>query len=95
MPSIDVVDMSRRSNSIANMGERGVKGVYGASHAAPATVNMADMEVMKEVAAVVRDLKGRLDEPIVAETYTVGRGGINEAQDLVTRMKANAARGKR
>ena len=95
MPSIDVVDMSRRSNSIANMGERGVKGVYGASHAAPATVNMADMEVMKEVAAVVRDLRGRLDEPIVAETYTVGRGGINEAQDLVTRMKANAARGKR
>ena len=48
--------------------------------------------VLMEVAAAVRDLRERLDKPIEAQTHLLGKGGVNEAQDKLTRMMDNARR---
>ena len=48
--------------------------------------------VLMEVAEAVRDLRERLDKPIEAQTYLLGKGGVNEAQDKLTRMMDNAKR---
>ena len=48
--------------------------------------------VLMEVAAAVRDLRERLDKPIEAQTHLLGKGGVNEAQDKLTRMMDNAKR---
>ena len=68
-------------------------------HERRATVNATDAvqreaerTLLRDTAVAVRELRERLDRPIKAETYTVGRGGINEAQELVARMKKNASR---
>lgn len=48
--------------------------------------------VLMEVAAAVRDLRERLDKPIEAQTHLLGKGGVNEAQDKLTKMMDNAKR---
>ena len=87
----NVREMARRGGSIVRVSQSDVRRFYGGAAPSPSR-DSVDLSVLREVADVVRGLRDRLEEPIVAETYTVGRGGIDEAQALVTRMRENAAR---
>jgi TP901 family phage tail tape measure protein len=88
-PVLNVAEMARRSGSIANVSSRDIASAYGAAGGREGLAMVAEV---RRLATVVTNLRDRLDDPITAETYTVGRGGINEAQGLVTRMKNNASR---
>jgi hypothetical protein len=90
-PVLNVAEMARRSGSIANVSSRDIASAYGAAGGREGLAMVAEV---RRLATVVTNLRDRLDDPITAETYTVGRGGINEAQGLVTRMKNNASRHK-
>lgn len=48
-----------------------------------------------ELTEALQQLKARLDEPIVAETYATGKGGTMTAQELVEKMNSNASRPRR
>ena len=88
-PVLNVAEMARRSGSIANVSSRDIASAYGAAGGREGLAMVAEV---RRLATVVTNLRDRLDDPISAETYIVGRGGINEAQGLVTRMKNNASR---
>jgi hypothetical protein len=88
--SIDVIQKS--VGSIANLSQNGIKSVYGSTHSAPSQSSMPDLGVLRDVASAVRDLRSRLEEPITAQTYTVGKGGIENNQKLVEKMRRNASR---
>ena len=88
--SIDVIQKS--VGSIANLSQNGIKSVYGSTHATPSPSSMPDLGVLRDVASAVRDLRSRLEEPITAQTYTVGKGGIENSQKLVEKMRRNASR---
>ena len=47
-----------------------------------------------ELTETLQQLKARLDEPIVAETYATGKGGTMTAAALVEKMRSNAKRKK-
>lgn len=58
-----------------------------------ATVNDPALAAMlAECTRTLRRLKQRLDEPITAETYLTGKGGINEAQKEYTKIQNNKSR---
>ena len=48
-----------------------------------------------ELTETLQELKARLDEPIVAETYATGKGGTMTAAALVEKMMSNASRPRR
>ena len=64
----------------------------GVSGAATVGDSRSD-ELLRGTRDALQELRQRLEEPITAETHTVGRGGINESQALVEQMKKNASRG--
>lgn len=89
---ISVDALRKNAGSIANLSPSGIKSVYGSTHSTPSSSTLPDMDVLREVATVVRELRTRLDEPITAQTYTVGKGGIEDSQRLVEKMRKNASR---
>ena len=89
---ISIDALRKKAGSIANLSPSGIKSVYGSTHTAPSSSALPDMDVLREVATVVRELRTRLDEPITAQTYTVGKGGIEDSQRLVEKMRKNASR---
>ena len=89
---INVDALRKNAGSIANLSPSGIKSVYGSTHSTPSSSALPDMDVLREIATVVRELRTRLDEPITAQTYTVGKGGIEDSQRLVEKMRKNASR---
>lgn len=47
-----------------------------------------------ECTHVLRKLKNRLDDPLVAETYVTGKRGINQAQKEYQKLNNNKSRNK-
>jgi len=47
-----------------------------------------------ECTRVLRKLKNRLDDPLVAETYVTGKRGINQAQKEYEKMRNHITRKK-
>jgi hypothetical protein len=92
MAPISIDTIQKSVGSIANLSQNGIKSVYGFSRSAPTESSMPDLGVLKEVALAVRDLRAKLEEPITAQTYTVGKGGIENNQKLVEKMRRNASR---
>lgn len=94
-PLLNVAEHARRTGTIGTIDSNSIAAAYGGRRSGGATdtfLREAERQVLRDTAAAVRELRDRLDRPIRAETYTVGRGGINEAQELVARMKRNASR---
>ncbi len=105
-PIFDVIDVAQRSGNVANLTADDIAAVAGGSRvsAAPsapmsfrdgntATVNDPALAAMlAECTRTLRRLKQRLDEPITAETYLTGKGGINEAQKEYTKIQNNKSR---
>ena len=94
-PLLNVAEHARRTGTIGTIDSNSIAAAYGGRRSggtADSFLREAERQVLRDTAAAVRELRDRLDRPIRAETYTVGRGGINEAQELVARMKRNASR---
>lgn len=105
-PIFDVIDVAQRSGNVANLTADDIAAVASGSRvsAAPsapmsfkdgntATVNDPALAAMlAECTRTLRRLKQRLDEPITAETYLTGKGGINEVQKEYTKIQNNKSR---
>lgn len=105
-PIFDVIDVAQRSGNVANLTADDIAAVAGGSRASAApsapmsfrdgntaTVNDPALAAMlAECTRTLRRLKQRLDEPITAETYLTGKGGINEAQKEYTKIQNNKSR---
>lgn len=93
-PLLNVAEHARRAGTIGTLGGNAIAAAYGGRGNQDADKMRWEAErvVLRDTAAAVRELRARLDKPIKAETYVVGRGGINEAQNLAARMKSNASR---
>lgn len=99
-PVLDLIDRAQKNNTIGSLTAKDVSAVLsgGSSttnntyyqQAAPVDNGMS--AVMLEAVKVMGVLNKRLNEPIYTYTKATGKMGINEAQDLVTRMKNNASR---
>ena len=105
-PIFDVIDVAQRSGNVSNLTAddvaavaRGGRTTASAPTAAPtrsgsptATGDPALTALLAECTRTLRRLKKRLDEPITAETYLTGKGGINEAQKEYTKIQNNKSR---
>lgn len=105
-PIFDVIDVAQRSGNVANLTADDIAAVASGSRASAApsapmsfrdgntaTANDPALAAMlAECTRTLRRLKQRLDEPITAETYLTGKGGINEAQKEYTKIQNNKSR---
>lgn len=99
-PVLDLIDRAQKNNTIGSLTAKDVSAVLSGvssttnntyyQQAVPADNGMS--AVMLEAVKVMGALNRRLNEPIYTYTKATGKMGINEAQDLVTRMKNNASR---
>ena len=99
-PVLDLIDRAQKNNTIGSLTAKDVSAVLSGvssttnntyyQQAAPADNGMS--AIMLEAVKVMGSLNKRLNEPIYTYTKATGKMGINEAQDLVTRMKNNASR---
>lgn len=99
-PILDLIDRAQKNNTISSLTAKDVSAVLSGvisttnntyyQQATPADNGMS--AVMLEAVKVMGALNKRLNEPIYTYTKATGKMGINEAQDLVTRMKNNASR---
>lgn len=100
MPVLSLIDAAQKSGSVANLTSADIASVLPTtSMVTPAGSNRSQQgnrELLGMLAAATRAnqlLLARLKQPLVAETYASGRHGVNEAQDLLERMKSNVRRG--
>lgn len=99
-PVLDLIDRAQKNNTIGSLTAKDVSAVLSGvssttnntyyQQAAPVDNGMS--AVMLEAVKVMDALNKRLNEPIYTYTKATGKMGINEAQDLVTKMKNNASR---
>lgn len=99
-PVLDLIDRAQKNNTIGSLTAKDVSTVLSGvssttnntyyQQAAPVDNGMS--AVMLEAVKVMGVLNKRLNEPIYTYTKATGKMGINEAQDLVTKMKNNASR---
>lgn len=99
-PVLDLIDRAQKNNTIGSLTAKDVSAVLSGvssttnntyyQQAVPVDNGMS--AVMLEAVKVMGALNKRLNEPIYTYTKATGKMGINEAQDLVTKMKNNASR---
>lgn len=100
MPVLSLIDAAQKSGSVANLTSADIASVLPTtSMVTPEGSNRSQQgnrELLGMLAAANKTnqmLLARLKQPLVAETYASGRRGVNEAQDLLERMKSNVRRG--
>ena len=100
MPVLSLIDAAQKSGSVANLTSADIASVLPTTSMVTPTggnrSQQGNRELLGMLAAATRAnqlLLARLKQPIVAETYASGRRGVNEAQDLLERMKSNVRRG--
>lgn len=99
-PVLDLINQAQRNNTIGSLTAKDVSAVLSGvasttnntyyQQSVPADNGMS--VIMLEAAKVIDALNRRLNEPIYTYTRATGKMGVNEAQDLVARMKNNASR---
>jgi len=101
-PVFNLIDYAQRTGSVSNLTASDVSSVLPASQShnninttvipVPSGMDPEQVALMRKMQIVLNLLSNRLSEPLIAETYVSGKGGINEAQDLVDKMNTNASR---
>ncbi len=99
-PVLDLIDRAQRNNTIGSLTAKDVSAVLsGNSTTTNNNYYQQSASSNHEMAAVIMQnikcmdkLIKRLNEPIFTYTKATGKMGINEAQDLVNRMKLNVTR---
>ena len=105
---LDLIDNAQRTGSIANLSSQDIAAVGAPGYAAggysgrPSAARVAShggdadtRRLLRECTLMMRTMKARFDEPIVAQTYLTGRGGIQEAYDLKAKIDNNSKRRNR
>lgn len=106
-PIFDVIDVAQRTGNVGNLTTEDIAAVAvsgkstrtvpakapGAS-ATTTTNDPAMVAMLVECTRVLRKLKNRLDDPLVAETYVTGKRGINQAQREYKKLENNKSRNK-
>ena len=106
-PIFDIIDVAQRTGDVGNLTAEDIAAVAGSgknTHTVPAkapgtsatttTNDPAMVAMLIECTRVLRKLKNRLDDPLVAETYVTGKRGINQAQKEYNRLNNNKSRNK-
>ena len=106
-PIFDAIDVAQRSGNVGNLTAEDIAAVTGSGKstrtvpakapAASATTTANDpamVAMLIECTRVLRKLKNRLDDPLVAETYVTGKRGINQAQREYKKLENNKSRNK-
>ena len=106
-PIFDAIDVVQRSGNVGNLTAEDIAAVAGsgkstrnvpakapAASATTTTNDPAMVAMLIECTRVLRKLKNRLDDPLVAETYVTGKRGINQAQKEYQKLNNNKSRNK-
>lgn len=106
-PIFDAIDVAQRSGNVGNLTAEDIAAVAGsgkntrtvpakapATSATTTTNDPAMVAMLIECTRVLRKLKNRLDDPLVAETYVTGKRGINQAQKEYQKLNNNKSRNK-
>lgn len=106
-PIFDAIDVAQRSGNVGNLTAEDIAAVTGsgkstrtvpakapAASATTTTNDPAMVAMLIECTRVLRKLKNRLDDPLVAETYVTGKRGINQAQKEYQKLNNNKSRNK-
>lgn len=95
-PFLTMYEQARRSGSVASLTADDVRRVYGSDGAQDNGQAVAYTEMMVmlgKLGKTIVKLDRRLSVPLKAETYVTGKGGSEEATQLLERMRRNVARG--
>lgn len=99
-PVLDLIDQAQRNNTIGSLTAKDVSAVLSGNSTttnnnyyqqSASSDNEMTAVMMQSIKCMDKLLK-RLNEPIFTYTKATGKMGINEAQDLVNRMKLNVTR---
>lgn len=99
-PVLDLIDQAQRNNTIGSLTAKDVSAVLSGNSTttnnnyyqqSASSDNEMTAVMMQSIKCMDKLLK-RLNEPIFTYTKATGKMGINEAQDLVNRMKLNVNR---
>lgn len=106
-PIFDAIDVAQRSGNVGNLTAEDIAAVAGSgkntrtvpakaptASATTTTNDPAMVAMLIECTRVLRKLKNRLDDPLVAETYVTGKRGINQAQKEYQKLNNNKSRNK-
>ena len=106
-PIFDAIDVAQRSGNVGNLTAEDIAAVAGsgkstrtvpaktpATSATTTTNDPAMLAMLIDCTRMLRKLKSRLDEPLVAETYVTGKRGINQAQKEYQMLNNNKSRNK-
>lgn len=106
-PIFDAIDVAQRSGNVGNLTAEDIAAVAGsgkstrtvpaktpAASATTTTNDPAIVAMLIDCTRMLRKLKNRLDEPLVAETYVTGKRGINQAQKEYHMLNNNKSRNK-
>ena len=104
LPVLQLIDAAQRSGSISNLTGQQIAAVATGSASTPPRTQTVSLPPVQpthdaELAEAIRLLiytttkaAEAYKEPVHAYTFADGRGGVNEAQELLERMKRNASR---
>ena len=106
-PIFDAIDVAQRTGNVGNLTAEDIAAVAGfgrstrtvpakapAASATTTTNDPAMVAMLVECTRVLRKLKERLDDPLVAETYVTGKRGVNQAQKEYQKLNNNKSRNK-
>lgn len=105
-PIFDAIDVAQRSGNVGNLTAEDIAAVAGSGKStrtvpaktpatsATTTNDPAMLAMLIDCTRMLRKLKSRLDEPLVAETYVTGKRGINQAQKEYQMLNNNKSRNK-
>lgn len=104
-PIFDVIDVAQRTGNVGNLTAEDIAAVAGSgkstrtvpakapgASATTTTNDPAMVAMLVECTRVLRKLKNRLDDPLIAETYVTGKKGINRAQKEYDKLIKNVSR---
>lgn len=101
-PVLDLIDRAQRSNTIAQLSASDIASVASgrmSSSSSPSpsavTVNPVDAELLAMLTRIDKTMQQATDaykQPSPAYCWVDGKGGVNEAQSLMNKIKNNAKR---
>lgn len=99
-PVLDLIDQAQRNNTIGSLTAKDVSAVLSPTnrmttnnyYQTAESSNQESTAVMLQNMKCMEKLLKRLNEPIFTYTKATGKMGVNEAQQLVEKMKNNVSR---
>lgn len=99
-PVLDLIDQAQRNNTIGSLTAKDVSAVLSPTnrmttnnyYQTTESSNQESTAVMLQNMKCMEKLLKRLNEPIFTYTKATGKMGVNEAQQLVEKMKKNVTR---